>query len=659
MRIDELVIKNFRQHRDLSASLINDGKNIVVVRGLNGAGKTNLLKAMTWGLTGVLGPREPKYAPASLVSFSAITSAGEGEQVEVVVEFGLSLARSGKAKVKRSISFTKKGDELLPGPMKLSVLVEEKGKGWQEERDPELWLDFQLPQRFSHYFLFDGEQLENFFRASESKFVQNAVLEIAQIDHLDRLASRLETVRSDLTKKVASQANTGSKQDLSQDFESAEKQVEELSQQVESQEQALAEAEMQLSGARARFGEVKEAQGEIRRRNDLEAAVGRAEARMDGARNSYFKWAARFGPLILAKKATEKLQGDIDSAREKNELPPPYDVVALQGLLAEGHCVCGNQLGAGSEARKHIEHLIKDFEALSEKGNLLNESVPALSRISARSDEAVEMLESARNELQESTAEYKELSKNLEALKRKMAGHDDDAIAVISQAYDSAQSAVTTASSQLAVSKTQLEAAQREKHEIQKLIDSQSLRDDKSSADRKTLHFSTAVQTAASKMLEELKSEVRQTVSTKLNSQFQSMIWKKDAFEPVQIDQDYTVKVVNKQGFENREGLSAGETACLAFAFSLTLSSVSGSSYPMIVDSPLGRLSGDVKESVSRVLVESLEPEDGSEPRQLIMLMTDEEFDDGVEEILMNESPAVFEIDFDQQASEANLRRHH
>lgn len=658
MRIDELKVKNFRQHADLDVSFVNEGKNIVVIRGLNGTGKTNLLKAMTWGLTGALGPREPNFLPSSLVSFSALSRAKEGETLEVAVEFGLSLALNGKARVRRSISLTKKEDRLLPGPFKLSVLVEEKGKGWQEERDPELWLDFHLPQRFSHYFLFDGEQLENFFRASESRFIQNAVLEIAQIDHLDRLTSRLETVRSDLTKKVASHANVAGERDLSLEFERIEAQIGTYSGEVEALEKSLDETDRALADARARFGEVKEAQGEIRRRTDLEAAVERAEARMDGAKTTYFKWAVRFGPLLLAGKATDLLQSDIDNAREKNELPPPYDVAALKGLLEEGACVCGNHLGEGSDARKHIEHLIDDFQALSAKGALLNESVPSLSRLSARKDEAIRGLEAVRTDLKESTQEYGELSKALEGLRKKMSGHEDQAVAVISQAYDSAQAAVTKTASRLAVAKSHLENVQSEKTQLQKLIESQSSKDDKAAVDRKTLHFSTAVQLAASKMLTDLETQVRQTVGEKLNSQFQSMIWKKDAFEPVAIDEGYMVRVVNKQGFENREGLSAGETACLAFAFSLTLSSVSGASYPMIVDSPLGRLSGDVKESVSRVLVESLDPTDGGEPRQLVMLMTDEEFDDGVEQILAQESPAVFEIHFDQETSDASLRRH-
>ena len=657
MKIDEITISNFRQHRNITAKFPDGQKSLVLIRGLNGTGKTNFLKALTWGLTGTLGPREPKFIPSSLVSFSAISGAKESGEVEVSVEMAVSLGLAEKARIKRSVSLSKKGGDLFPNAQRLSVLTESKSKGWDSVGDPDLWLEANLPERFSHYFLFDGEQLENFFRASESKFVQDAVLQIAQIDHLDRMVGRLGNVESDLTAAVARSSRGDSNDDLESKFQNLEVKIAELKSSITELDENLVLAEAAQIESRAQFGEIREAQGEIRRREQLETDVDKAEARMETAQTQYFTWAARLAPMVLASKAIDSLSMKIEEARQNRELPPPYDPDALRELIAESKCVCGSDLSKGSEGREHIEHLIEDFSALSERGALLQQSERPLAVLKTRTAELVESAERIIGALADAPTEFSTKSKTLEILRQKMANHDDQQIAVISQAFDLATEAVAGTRARIAVLRNQLKTEEKEKADLEKLIDAAAKKDSKLGDLRTQVRFTREVQQAATGMLARLKDEVRETVSTKLNDQFQSMIWKKEAFRPVEIDEDYRVRVTNMQGFENRSGLSAGETACLAFAFSLTLSEVAGASYPMVVDSPLGRLSGDVKESVSEVLLKSLEGADDLNSRQLIMLMTDEEFDDQVETIFARQSPAIFEIQFDQSSSEATLKK--
>jgi len=94
--------------------------------------------------------------------------------------------------------------------------------------------------------------------------------------------------------------------------------------------------------------------------------------------------------------------------------------------------------------------------------------------------------------------------------------------------------------------------------------------------------------------------------------------------------------------------LSAGERECLALAFSLALSEVSGYELPMVIDTPMGRLSGPVQEDMSRVLIETTQRVDGEPAHQLIMLMTDTEYNDRVSKVLAGGNPRVFEMEWNQ-----------
>lgn len=121
------------------------------------------------------------------------------------------------------------------------------------------------------------------------------------------------------------------------------------------------------------------------------------------------------------------------------------------------------------------------------------------------------------------------------------------------------------------------------------------------------------------------------------------------------IDPSYRVSVKNFRGFELLPVLSAGERQCLALAFSLALSEVSGYELPMVIDTPMGRLSADVQEQMADVLATATKPNDGEPAHQLIMLMTEVEYSDSVAKVLAQRGPRIFNIEFDQAATASKL----
>ena len=82
MKITRISIENFRQHRKLEIELDPSQSSFTIIRGRNGAGKTNLLKAITWVLTGKLAKDEMKFELASLVSISAAKAAAQQDAAQ-------------------------------------------------------------------------------------------------------------------------------------------------------------------------------------------------------------------------------------------------------------------------------------------------------------------------------------------------------------------------------------------------------------------------------------------------------------------------------------------------------------------------------------------------------------------------------------------------
>jgi DNA sulfur modification protein DndD len=276
--------------------------------------------------------------------------------------------------------------------------------------------------------------------------------------------------------------------------------------------------------------------------------------------------------------------------------------------------------------------------------------------VKARVDSSPETLQSTQERIKSALGDESKAMEELSVIKQKLSGHDDAQISFIAKKHDEARKALDSLLLQIGSLERQLEDQKEKLATVRKDIENEAASKEKSREALQRQRFAEATLNTARGMYENFSNQVREKVAEELNEEFQSMIWKKNFFKPVQIDEDYRVLVSPKKfDVEWRNALSAGETACLAFAFSLTLSNVAGFSYPMVVDSPLGKLDEEVKEFVSSVLAKALESEIDSEGKQILMLMTDSEYSSEVADAIAYMNPSVFEIIFDQDNAESRL----
>lgn len=659
MKISRIHLENFRQHRNLEIELDNSRSSFTILKGRNGAGKTNLLKAITWVMTGKLAKDESKFDLVSLVSISAAKAAAKGEIIEVLVRLDIDLGSSGMAQIERSARFIKSGDgiqDLDVSGTNLSVMsLEDKSRGYQKEPNPDLWLEKIFPDRFSHYFLFDGEHLHRFFKDTEAAFVKKAVLEIANIDQLEKLVEHLGIVNQNLVKEVGSIAGVKG-EELRKDYEFVEKKIESILEELKQKEGSRVELDEQLTQARDKMGDIAAIQKDIALRNQFEGLAQSASSRGQDARKELNSWAFKVGPALMLSTQIKAIELEIETARTKKVLPPPYKPEALEELLAQAICICGRDLEANSDSCKHVESLLAKFAGLSEIGTLLSELQQPLQYVKARIDGSPETLQSTQERIKSAQLDESKAMEQLSVIKQKLAGHDDAQISFIAKKHDEAKKALESLLLQIGSLERQLEDQRERLALIRKDIENEATSKEKSREALQRQRFAEATLNTARGMYENFSDQVREKVAEELNEEFQSMIWKKNFFKPVQIDDDYRVLVSPKKfDVEWRNALSAGETACLAFAFSLTLSNVAGFSYPMVVDSPLGRLDSEVKEFVSSVLAKALQSEIDSDGKQILLLMTDSEYNADVADALAHMKPKVWEILFDEENAESRL----
>jgi DNA sulfur modification protein DndD len=145
---------------------------------------------------------------------------------------------------------------------------------------------------------------------------------------------------------------------------------------------------------------------------------------------------------------------------------------------------------------------------------------------------------------------------------------------------------------------------------------------------------------AAEEVRDTIMKNVKDEICQKTSEQFLSLIWKKGTYKGVEIDDNYNISVPHVSGRDGLGTLSAGERQVCALSFMAALNSVSGFDVPIIIDTPLARISNEPTKSIAENLPNYLPG------KQVTLLVTDKEFTPEVKETLSKVVGKTYLINF-------------
>jgi DNA sulfur modification protein DndD len=656
MKINNVKFSSFRQHRNVEFDFTDENGNLVIIRGNNGAGKTTFLHGLTWCLYDTIDGKKT-FLRESLISQSDVIESKNGDTIATQVSIAVTLGTGVKATITRGIEFVRTEDGVRVVSGNLTVLAQEdKAIGYVNQVDAQEWIDAELPTRFSPYFLIDGEHLRDIFKETDARFIKDSVLQIAQVDILALTTKHLETVSDQLIKEAAKHAGTGG-QALAAEFERLLTRISEKEVDKTKAIEEVNRATDLVNEANDRLGDIAVTAQLMEQRKRVEESHKRALSRVQVCEDELASWALQSGPTIFIQDSLQVLREKIDQARREQVLPPPFDPAALEELLEAGECICGRDLLDGSDSRIHIEHVVAKYGVISEVGDALSRLegplLSSLSVISRGQSESKKITERLRISMEEA----KSYGKELEKLNLQLAGLDDAEVALLHNQLKSAEIARDKAIDARGRLSAEIDLLQGQRDKIEKEIASQRSQSLKAREAIRKSNFARSTMNLSRKVYEELSGIVRKEVATNLDQQFKKMIWKQDFIDEVGIDDSFRISVVNNRGFEILSELSQGEKICLAFAYSLTLANVAGIRFPLVVDSPMGKLNPEVQDNLSEVITSATNIKTNNEDQQLILLMTDTEYTPSVKKIFAKRNAMVYSIDFDVAVSETTITR--
>ena len=635
MRIESIEIQNFRQYRNLSFKFphSNGENDLHIIFANNGVGKTNVLNAITWCLYDTEMHLGDKNTALAILNNQKVQELRmylpEGGSVigEAIVKITFSSDdASEKILFQRVGKFNVTTDAVISVDTKFTIMHFINGE-WNSIESEEETLSLvkrNVPEEIHEYIFFDGEHLENYFRAGQSDNIKNGIEELTQAVIIEKAEAAFNNyligvLNPQIANSSVKDISTAQKEldKIQEAIDACSTSIEAMTTQIHHCDDEIATLDNIISGhihVSEKTSRLKEVEGLI---DSLKAEIAKKKAEMMVFVREYVQYFALY-------PAIKNLYTYIQEQDKHGKLPPRIDKFLLQAIEEHKHClICDQDLSDHSYS--FIQELRKELEVSSETSALLNKSVVVLrqyiDKLSHYQERRIALMEEEKA-LRKQYTEYLEEEKQLNIYLRNIPNTE-----AVTKAIEDKK--------EYRKKRDDIVAKKGVEEEHKKVLDNQLYNQSKllKSLIEKNKQLEKINQQAdyckkCRNVLKEtrldLLEESRREMEQETFDAFTRLLWKKDAFSKVELLEDYTFRLLDKYGSQTLGSCSAAERALLALSFTLALQKVSMHDSLLFIDTPIGRVDQDNRLNFVNTLCEI------AKSKQVILTFTPVEYDDKV-----------------------------
>ncbi len=626
--IDSVELSNYRQFRGYHRLNFryDPEKNVSIILGNNGAGKSNILNAITWCFYGIEVHTDTKVYKSSdmpIVNASVVSEMHAGQHASAEVKITLR-TEEGPWVIERKVVGYKNSVGLLsyqPGNLKVVRMID--GKLLTDEGEStQILINKLLPVDLRSFFFIDGEQLREFFRYTSPEKVAKAVEQVSQLEMIERADEHLRDLKRRVRKEV---------QESTPQLEVIHKKIEANEERLKENLQAIAVVRPAVEAWRTELQEIREYLSRTNNGNLKNLVAERAAIERDGqalekdllgvSRDKH-RYLVGVAPFIYLKKEIEAAKALIEENIETKTRLRAISRDLIDSILSEGTCICGKEID--DEARALFqsysnELLFSDLRDTIVSGNNRYEDIQKI--LAGFGD----ILDGYNARIGEKRHQIEAKNRRLVQIKEAILALNEDEITGKEVLRDELLKKISSKEQTVKILENNNQVYRRANEELQKEEEREIFKDRKNVVLQKKLELIDSALRVFHKTSKEIKVLVRSHVEKTTEHNFFALIRKKEAFREVDISETYEVTVRHVKGFNVIDHLSAGEYMILGLSFMSSLMTISGFKAPVIIDTPLGKIDKEHRDHITAKLPQFVEG------TQLILLVTPTEYDDMVE----------------------------
>lgn len=616
--------------------------DLQVFIGGNGVGKTNLLNAINWCLYG----DEPHLSGPSglpLLNLKTIDEAADGDDRQVQVEVSIeadnaeSVVLARKQRYKIYIDGDKK--HTLPSSSEFQGKLKDR-KGNTRLLTPDeasSYVERFVPKKIRDFFFFDGERLDTYLQEATGQRIQNAVLNVSQMDLLDRIYEKLDTFKKEMTREA------GKKSVLVEDaraaFERSDEQLREIDRRITDCRAQIDQASSEALEYEKKLIGLPATQDLQKRKGELKATKQQKEEFLDEKEAERRNLLFDYGRILLPWSAVKNTMQVIAEKEVKGEIPPRVNPRLLEDILKAHRCnICGQTLDRNAEER--VENLLRDIELSSNVARILVATGTSLASLNEKAKGFKDELMKVTREIDRYEKDLEDIQQQINDIDRQLSGYDIEKVREWNERHRVLEEIKASKQEELGGLKMRLEDAEKQAASFKARLEEELGKEEKVKRLKQQIDFCQKALSVIEKTKTSMMNETRDWLESETKGLFLRLTWKKETFKDVKIEPDFSIRPIHVAGaeYELIGSLSAGERELLALSFTLALHKVSGFDAPILIDTPVARISGEPRENFANVLAEV------SKLKQSILLFTPAEYSTDVAKVLDREASNIFHL---------------
>lgn len=635
MKLEYIELEDFRQFYGIQTAdfSISPDLNVTVFHGVNGAGKTSLFSAINWCLydAGVEDIGE-------LVSKEALSNTDDGERAQTRV--AVIFLHQGNRYIAKRVLTVRKSEHGEAKPLDTEfTLTRIRASGDAEDiSNPVGYVNAILPANVRPYFFFDGEKMDDLTRA-DNKEVEEAIRNVMRLPALERAERHLKSIAGEYRREIGKQGSPELEKLISQEERLRAEKDKALERQEELKDE-IRLARQHIDDLKAKLREIEDTRDLQKQRDNIEDLL----ETLDGQAERQLQSIQRVANQSYIKLMTQPLQQALivlDEKRERGEIPSGIREQFVKDLLDNSECICGRPFQENDPVHERLTSLLNrtssselESEVLRLAGNLRALSSIVSSQASS--------LDSSVSDHVETQSRMDRLYRRLDDIKRQLESAPKEEIAGLEKRRSDFQRKLEMALGERGSIENQIQSLDQQIEETIKDKREAEAKEEKLSLLTRKEEFAQKAADAVTRIKQEFFEHTRREIEAATKEVFHKLAWKQEHFQDVRLDSDFRLEVIDRWGTPTRQELSAGERQILSLAFICAMVKVSGEEAPMVMDTPFGRLSGNHLTAVAENLPDLTS--------QLVLFVTDREWDEASRTNLEPQAGAQYELQFDPKS---------
>lgn len=635
MRIESIDIQNFRQYRNLVFKFpcSSEHNDLHIIYAKNGVGKTNVLNAITWCLYDTEMHLGDKYTASAILNNQQVQELRDHLQeggnaigdATVRILFSSDDAKE-KIRFQRVGKFNVTSEAVIPVNTEFSIMhfIDGEWNSIDTEEETLSLVKKNVPEEIHEYIFFDGEHLENYFKAGQFENIKNGIEELTQAKIIEKAESAFNKYLTDVLNPQISKSPqkevAWAQQELDKIQVAIDSSVDAINTymtQIHLCDDEIADLDNVING----HVHVSE---KTRRLKEVEGSIDKLRNSISQKKAEMMVFAREFLQYFAIYPSIKSLYQYIQEQDQHGKLPPRIDKFLLETIEKHKHClICDQDLGDHSYS--FIEELKKELEVSSETSALLNKTVVVLRQYISKLAQYKTKRDSLMNDVKNLRQQYNDYIDEEKQLNTYLMNIPN--AEAITKAIE--QKKEFRKKRDDMVAKKGVEEAHKKELDAQYIVQGRKL---KSLIDKNQQLEKINAQAEYCKKCRNILKETRLDLLQESRSEmeqetfdtFTKLLWKKDIFSKVEILEDYTFRLLDNYGSQTLGSCSAAERALLALSFTLALQKVSMHDSLLFIDTPIGRVDEDNRQNFIKTLCEI------AKTKQVILTFTPTEYDDKV-----------------------------